>query len=157
MNNTTTKKHFGNVTGSGPANLHTKKKYGMVTDNPAVVMSDAPRFASAPNRPGEDAGQVKGRKHEAFAEPLNSGAPAQIIGIDKLHNDIGEASGFITDGYLDKSNTPYGEGAKFNFLPPGMEIDNQENAEINEMPLRLVTAMSYPGDGWLPVPRDMPE
>lgn len=158
MNNTSTKKRSGNVTGSGPANLSTKKRdHVNVHDNPPHAVGDVPRFAGVPNRTGENAGQVKGRKHEEFAEPLNSGAPAAIIGIDKLHDDIGESSGFITDGYQDKSNTPYGEAAKFNFLPPGMEIDNQENAEINQLPLRLITAMSYPGDGWLPAPRDLPE
>ena len=147
---------YGNVTGSGPSNLSTKKEYNSVR-SPSAAMAHPPKFAKTNNMPGSNAGQMKVLPSENFADPMNSGAPAAIIGIEGLHDDIGEKSGFITDGYLDKLGTPYGEGAKFNFLPPGMEIDNQENREINEMPLRTVTAMSYPGDGWLPAPRDLPE
>jgi hypothetical protein len=63
-----------------------------------------------------------------------------------------EKSGFVTSGYLDKKGTQYGEAAKFNFLPPGMEIDNQQTAEINAMPYKKVIEESYPGDGWEPKP-----
>ena len=86
------------------------------------------------------------------------GAPStDIKGMSGTHNDIGEKSGFQTSGYIDKKGTPYGEAAKFNFLPPGMDIADQENAEINNMPLRKLTSESYPGDGWSPAPRDIPE
>jgi hypothetical protein len=88
---------------------------------------------------------------------MNMGAPSEISGISGTHNDIGELSGFITDGYLDKNDIPFGEAAKFNFLPPGMDISNQENVEIHDMPLRKLTDMSYPGDGWSPAPRDVQE
>jgi hypothetical protein len=92
---------------------------------------------------------------EKFDEPLNE-HPAGIVGMDSLKDDIGEKSGFLTYGYIDKAGTPYGEAAKFNFLPPGMDISNQENAEIHEMKLTKVTDMSYPGDGWQGA-RDIPE
>jgi hypothetical protein len=82
---------------------------------------------------------------------------AAIKGLSGLHNDIGEMSGFVTDGYLDKNGTPFGEAAKFNYMPPGMDISNQMNAEIHEMPLRMVVSESYPGDGWMPSPRDIKE
>lgn len=74
-----------------------------------------------------------------------------------LHNDIGEKSGFQTTGYLVKKGTAYGEAAKFNFLPPGMDISNQETVDIRNMPLRKVVDISYPGDGWEPAPRDISE
>jgi hypothetical protein len=142
---------------SGPANLHTKKEYNGVQEQP-VDVTNPPRFAKNGNKPGEYSGQMKTLGGEQkFAKPLNMGAPAEIRGLHSLHNDIGESSGFITDGYLDKQGTPYGEAAKFNFLPPGMDISNQENAEINEMPLRKLVAESYPGDGWMPAPQDIPE
>jgi hypothetical protein len=104
-------------------------------------------------------GQMRGNAQpDKFAEPMNDGTSAAISGgIDRLYDDIGEKSGFITDGYLDKGGTPYGEAAKFNFLPPGMDISNQENAEIHSMPLRKLTEESYPGDGWMPKPRDIEE
>ena len=91
------------------------------------------------------------------AEPMNDGVNAKIKGFGQTYDDIGEKSGFIVDGYLDKQGTPYGESAKFNMMPPGMDIDNQCYAEINEMPLRKLTHESYPGDGWMPAPRDIPE
>ena len=88
---------------------------------------------------------------------MNDGVSAKIKGFGQTFDDIGEKSGFIVDGYLDKQGTPYGESAKFNCMPPGMDIDNQMYAEINEMPLRKLTHESYPGDGWMPAPRDIPE
>ena len=84
-----------------------------------------------------------------------SGAP--IVGMGGTHNDIGELSGFTTSGYLDKRDTPYGDSAHFNTMPPGMDISNQPIAEIHEMPMRTVVGMSYPGDGWTPTPRDVKE
>jgi hypothetical protein len=110
------------------------------------------------NSPGQNDGQMRGNAQpDKFADPMNDGVSAAIRGLEGLHDDIGEKSGFITDGYIDKGGTPYGEAAKFNFLPPGMDISNQENAEIHDMPLRKITEESYPGDGWQPKPRDIPE
>ena len=82
-----------------------------------------------------------------------------VFGLDGLHNDIGEKSGFqaSTDAYIVKKGTQYGEAAKFNFLPPGMDIGDQEHTDQRNMPLRTVVAESYPGDGWEPSPRDIPE
>lgn len=102
-------------------------------------------------------GQMRGEGGmESFAEPMQA-VSAQIRGLSGTYNDIGEVSGFITDGYLDKQGTPYGEAAKFNYLPPGMDISNQMNAEIHDMPMRKLVAESYPGDGWMPTPRDVME
>ena len=80
-----------------------------------------------------------------------------IKGMQGTHNDIGELSGFITEGYIDKKGTQYGDGAKFNYMPPGMDIANQECSDQRDMALKHVTEMSYPGDGWEPAPRDIPE
>jgi hypothetical protein len=136
-------------------NTHTKKAYGDKEEMP-VKHAERMKDVNERNLPGKYDGQLKGRG-QAFANPMNQGAPAKIMGLDGLYDDIGEKSGFLTEGYLDKNGTPYGEAAKFNFLPPGMDISNQENAEIHQMPLRKLTAESYPGDGWMPSPRDIPE
>ena len=136
-------------------NTSTKKQYAGQREMPVGKVSP-PRAATAPNRPAVYDGQIA--ENAMFAKPMNMGAPAKIAGLDGLYNDIGEMSGFITDGYLDKSHTPYGEAAKFNFLPPGMDIDNQENAEINQMAMHsYMGGESYPGDGWMPKPRDVKE
>lgn len=97
-------------------------------------------------------GQMGGEISAPFADPHYMGAPPPITGLDGTFNDIPEKSGFVTNGYLYKGDTPYGENAKMNFLPPGMEIDNQEMARIYPMQLIKLTEESYPGDGWMPKP-----
>lgn len=108
---------------------------------------------------GTNAGQMRGNAQpDKFAEPMNEVTPG-IEGMGSLHNDIGEKSGFDsnTANYLVKKGTPYGEAAKFNMMPPGMDISDQEICDIREMPLKKVISESYPGDGWTPTPRDITE
>ena len=72
-----------------------------------------------------------------------------IPDMGSLKNDTGAKSGFqaSTSSYIVKKGTPYGEAAKFNMLPPGMDICDQETCDINEMPMRKLVDTSYPGDG----------
>lgn len=138
-------------------NTSTKKQFKSVADTLHADRTLPSKGAMADsNMVGKDAGQIVGDGSAKFADPLNR-VSAKIGGIEGLFDDIGEKSGFITDGYLDKQDTPYGEAAKFNFLPPGMDISNQANVEIHNMPLRRLTSESYPGDGWMPNPRDVVE
>lgn len=74
--------------------------------------------------------------------------PGKVEGIGGGSQDLGDRSGFKTSGYIDKKGTPYGEAAKFNFLPPGMEISDQEMIDMNPMPMKKVVDGSYPGDGY---------
>lgn len=102
--------------------------------------------------PKED-GQMKGGSlPEKFGEPREL-MPDGLKEMNDLHDDIGEKSGFQTEGYLDKKGTCYGEAAKFNFLPPGMDIEDQVCKDIRKMPFKKVVDISYPGDGWEPAPR----
>jgi hypothetical protein len=135
-------------------NTTTKKAYAGVQESP-VKKAEPSKTVSMANQGPKYQGQIG--KNQTFAGPMNQGASAEISGISGTHNDIGELSGFITDGYLDKNGMPYGEAAKFNFLPPGMDISNQENIELHDMPLRKLVSESYPGDGWMPGPRDVQE
>ena len=96
--------------------------------------------------------------NEPFAKPfqaVDSGLP----GMNSTKADIGEKSGFegATSGYIVKKGTPYGEAAKFNLMPPGMDINDQTVRDIRDMPMKTVIAESYPGDGWSPTPRDLHE
>lgn len=136
-------------------NTSTKKEFQPQMSKVAQ-RGKAPLTATRGNMKPVNKGQVNDIAHETFAEPMQE-VSAAIHGLGGLHNDIGESSGFITDGYLDKQGTPYGEAAKLNFLPPGMDINNQHNAEIHDMPLRKLTEESYPEDGWMPKPRDVKE
>jgi hypothetical protein len=118
-------------------------------------------MAVHPKLPGGDSQKYKGEvqattKGQPFAKPREAHTD-DIGNMQSLHNDIGEKSGFQTEGYLVKKGTEYGEAAKFNFLPPGMDISNQVCKDIREMPFKEITDMSYPGDGWEPAPRDIKE
>lgn len=79
---------------------------------------------------------------------------------------LGSVSGPVLDragiddqGYLDKKGTPSGQrvtsdgitGHIFNQMPPGTDIAAQAVADIkrtDDMKVKEVTEMSYPGDGW---------
>jgi len=59
-----------------------------------------------------------------------------------------DKDGIKDSGYLTKKGTPSGEGAKFNMLPPGTNIDDQKVADIREQPMKNWSGgQSYPGDG----------
>lgn len=59
-----------------------------------------------------------------------------------------DKAGIKNDGYLVKKGTPWGVNAMFNSLPPGMDIEDQELTDQREMPMKMVTGLGYPGDGW---------
>jgi hypothetical protein len=66
---------------------------------------------------------------------------------EKMSGD--EMVGIKDAGYLKKKGTPSGLKAEFNYLPPGMDIKDQENADIRPQELlNYKGGMSYPGDGW---------
>jgi hypothetical protein len=117
-------------------------------------------MAVKPNLPGNKSpmneGQMKGDgMPEKFGNPTELMPDTNIPGMAGTHDDIGEKSGFQTEGYIFKKGTQYGEAAKLNYMPPGMDIDNQECADIRPMPMKQLTSESYPGDGWTPSPRNL--
>ena len=60
-----------------------------------------------------------------------------------------EMVGIRDSGYIAKKNLEFGANAMYNSLPPGMDIEDQENCDIRRM--ELVTyegGLSYPGDHW---------
>jgi hypothetical protein len=62
-----------------------------------------------------------------------------------------EMIGIRNSGYLAKKSLEFGVNAFYNSLPPGMDIEDQENCDIREMELVVFDrGMSYPGDGWAP-------
>jgi hypothetical protein len=105
-----------------------------------------------PNLPSGKGQVDKGQMAETtkFAkafEPVDGG----IDGMGGVVNDIGEKSGFqaSTDDYIVKKGMVYGEAAKLNIMPPGMDINDQPYRDIRDMPLRLYSSgMSFPNDGW---------
>ena len=65
---------------------------------------------------------------------------------DSKHMAGGEMVGLSASGFITKKGAPTGEMG-FNVLPPGDMID-QPDADIREMPMKSVTSIGYPGDGW---------
>ena len=60
-----------------------------------------------------------------------------------------DKAGIKDTGYLMKKGTPSGLDARFNYLPPGMNIEEQSNADIrDEKMITYSGGISYPGDGW---------
>ena len=102
-------------------------------------------------------GQMAGNSQK-FAEPFEM-MDSGVEGMDGLYDDIGEMSGFEgnTSSYIVKKGVPFGEAAKLNIMPPGMDISDQPNRDIRAMPLKMLIDVSYPGDGWEPKPRDLKE
>ena len=82
----------------------------------------------------------------------------KIPGMQSMTGEALDKPGWQADGQqIYKFGTPYGESAQFNYLPPGMDISNQANALINNMPLRVYSGgVTYPMDTPWPV-RDVPE
>jgi hypothetical protein len=63
-----------------------------------------------------------------------------------------DKDGVDNEGYINKKDTPAGVNAFFNSLPPGMEIDDQELADIRKMPMLAYRGgHSYPGDSGFPI------
>ena len=60
-----------------------------------------------------------------------------------------EMVGVRDSGYIAKKNLEYGVNAMYQSLPPGMDIEDQENCDIRKMELRIYEGgLSYPGDSW---------
>jgi hypothetical protein len=59
----------------------------------------------------------------------------------------GERVGIKDSGYLDKKGTT-GADTLMLSMPPGMNIENQKLSDQHEMPMKTVTSLGYPGDGW---------
>jgi hypothetical protein len=65
---------------------------------------------------------------------------------DKLVND--ERVGIHNHDYLVKKNLQFGPDVFYNTLPPGMDIEDQENCDIRAMEFKTITSMGYRDDGW---------
>jgi hypothetical protein len=68
---------------------------------------------------------------------------------NSAHMAGNEMVGIKDSGYLTKKGlVEGGANVMLHSLPPGMDIEDQENADIRKMPMKTITAMGYPGDGW---------
>ena len=79
---------------------------------------------------------------------------SQVADIDVLPDSAemahNEMVGVRNNGYLVKKGLEYGVNAFYNTLPPGMDIEDQENSDIRQMDMVVYEGgMSFPGDGWV--------
>ena len=104
---------------------------------------------SLPAGKGEsNTGQIA--NEQKFAQPFEAVDSGIMGNIGGTINDIGEKSGFeaSTDAYIVKKGMVYGEAAKMNIMPPGMDINDQPYRDIRDMKLRTYSGgVSYPEDG----------
>jgi hypothetical protein len=82
------------------------------------------KMSSAPMNEGQMAALGAGYSTQV-------GQPIPEVGdlsdLQSLQGEALDRPGFETNGYITKKGTAYGEAAKFNYLPPGMDIDCQMN------------------------------
>ena len=65
-----------------------------------------------------------------------------------------EMVGVCNAGYITKKNLEYGVNSMTLSLPPGTDVEDQENADIRQMQMVVFDqGTSYPGDGWVTRPR----
>jgi hypothetical protein len=109
---------------------------------------------SLPSGKGQaNVGQLNNYAKEKYAEPFEA-VDNGVSGMGSIKNDIGEKSGFDADSsaYLVKKGMVYGEAAKLNIMPPGMDIADQPYADIRDMALvEYQGGVNFPGDGAFPV------
>jgi hypothetical protein len=101
-------------------------------------------------------GKKKGPTNDGQMKALGAGYSTDLMpavpedgDLNDMNSLMGETldrPGFQTSGYINKKGTCYGEAARFNYLPPGQDIDNQENADIHDMKqLNLVDFRGFDG------------
>lgn len=89
---------------------------------------------------------ARSEKRHAVKSPSNDEADSLV---PKSVGKVLDKAGVNNTDYIAKKGVPYGVQAQFNSLPPGMDIEDQENADIRKMELKNYSGgMGYPGDGW---------
>lgn len=104
-----------------------------------VVGGDAPDnedIIESANARAQKRHDVKGREYADQGVLPSSGG--QVL----------DKAGIQDSGYLVKKGLEYGINAFYNSLPPGMDIEDQEIADIRSLEMKQITDLGYPGDGW---------
>ena len=89
---------------------------------------------------------ARSEKRHAVKSPSNNEADSVV---PKSVGKVLDKAGVNNNDYIVKKGVPFGVQAQFNTLPPGMDIEDQENADIRKMELKNYGGgLGYPGDGW---------
>lgn len=120
-----------------------KKMY----ESPQVASDGMATQMGADSESGvKEAANKRSSKRHAIKSGSDNEADSLFPGAGS--GEVLDKAGVNNSGYIVKKNTPYGVGAMFNTLPPGMDIEDQELADIRQEPYKEITGKSYPGDGW---------
>jgi hypothetical protein len=89
---------------------------------------------------------ARAQKRHAVKSPSDSEADSLV---PKSVGKVLDKAGINNNGYIVKKGLEYGIDAFYNTLPPGMDIEDQENADIRTMETYTYSGgLSYPKDGW---------
>ena len=112
-----------------PAQLATKTYGGQAPTKDSIVKSANARGSKRHDMKGESVADVGVLPDSAMMKGN------EMVGVKDA-------------GYLVKKNLQFGDDVFYNTLPPGMDIEDQENCDIRKMEMKTITSMGYPGDGW---------
>jgi hypothetical protein len=102
---------------------------------------------AAPTGPDvQKSANARSEKRHAVKSPSNNEADSLVA---KSIGKVLDRAGVNNNDYIVKKGVPFGVQALFNSLPPGMDIEDQENADIRKMEMETYSGgLGYPGDGW---------
>jgi hypothetical protein len=118
-------------------------------ESPQVTKTRLATKVYGGNAPSKDevvksANAKGGKRHE-----LKGQSVADESVLPKSKQPSVDVAGINNTGYIVKKGTPYGVNAFLNTLPPGMDIEDQEIADIRtQEQVNIVDHRGYPGDGW---------
>jgi hypothetical protein len=108
-------------------------------------MSTAPIGGDAPDEQDviESANKRGSKRHEMKGDMV-----PDVNVLPTVEGPVLDKAGIKDEGYITKKGLTDGVNVFYNSLPPGMDIEDQETADIRKMSMKTVTALGYPGDGW---------
>lgn len=112
---------------------------GLATPVPGGAMPGFEDVINAANARG-------GKRHDVKS---NGGYADEGVLPDTGKMAGNEMVGIKDSGYLVKKGLKFGVSAHYNSLPPGMNIEDQENTDQRKMTMKTWGGgLSFPGDGW---------
>lgn len=110
---------------------------GLSTEMVGGKMPSATDVIKSANARGGKRHDMKGNNEYADVGVLPSSGGSSL-----------DKDGIQDTGYLEKKGLKYGANAFYNTLPPGMNIEDQENIDSRQMPMKMFKGgLGYPGDG----------
>jgi hypothetical protein len=89
---------------------------------------------------------ARAQKRHAVKSPSDNEADSLV---PKSGGQVLDRAGVDNNNYIVKKGLEFGVEAQYNSLPPGMDIEDQENADIRKMEQKNYSGgLGYPGDGW---------